>query len=130
MTAEENVQAREFEALLEEAKGEGHAHEGAHHGQEDDHKEIDLFQASLNNDGSVTVVLTSINKRLLEKVLSKPDGQSRDRLVAEVKEDREQRLILGCLTGSLSLEIQEFGSKKVASETGEFLLMYEEAIDF
>jgi hypothetical protein len=29
MTTEENVQAREFEALFEEAKLEGHGHKGA-----------------------------------------------------------------------------------------------------
>jgi hypothetical protein len=37
--------------------------------------------------------------------------------------------ILGCLTGDLSPEIQKFGSKRVALQAGEFLVLYDEVIE-
>jgi hypothetical protein len=46
--------------------------------------------------------------------------------VAELTEDEWQSRVWGCLTGDLLLEIKKLGSKRVAVEAGEFVVLYDE----
>ena len=67
----------------------------ANDGEEDDYEKICLYTASLSNDTTSTLKTIYVDKKLFEKALSKPDGDKRDHLVTDLKEDSLDRRVLG-----------------------------------
>jgi hypothetical protein len=141
MSSEENARGLEFDHLIEDLLVQGRRgsprDEEAHNIEEDNDERLGHSLCSLSNDNGLSDWSCSIRKKLFEKALLPGPGWGqyfRDLIVKGSDEIRQERFILGLLTGNL-LEFHEYGSKRVSSDTteseaGDFLILYNELIEF